>query len=38
MFCPTEVDVLICDLAKTTKELKWQAKAHWKESVKLIVQ
>ena len=34
---PTEVDALIGDPSKVTKELKWQAKTHWKELAELMV-
>ena len=34
---PTEVDALIGDPARATKELKWQAKTHWKELAELMV-
>ena len=34
---PTEVDALIGDPSKATKELKWQAKTHWKELAALMV-
>jgi len=34
---PTEVDALIGDPSKATKELKWQAKTHWKELANLMV-
>jgi GDPmannose 4,6-dehydratase len=34
---PTEVDALIGDPTKATKELKWQAKTHWKELAELMV-
>lgn len=34
---PTEVDALIGDPSKATKELKWQAKTHWKELAGLMV-
>ncbi len=34
---PTEVNALIGDPSKATKELKWQAKTHWKELVELMV-
>jgi len=34
---PTEVDALIGDPAKATKELKWQARIHWKELAELMV-
>lgn len=34
---PTEVDALIGDPSKATKELKWQAKTHWKELAELMV-
>jgi GDPmannose 4,6-dehydratase len=34
---PTEVDALIGDPLKATKELKWQAKTHWKELAELMV-
>jgi GDPmannose 4,6-dehydratase len=33
---PTEVDALIGDPSKATKELKWQAKTHWKELAELM--
>jgi len=34
---PTEVDALIGDPSKATKQLKWQAKTHWKELAELMV-
>jgi len=34
---PTEVDALIGDPSKVTKELKWIAKTHWKELAELMV-
>ena len=34
---PTEVDALIGDPSKATKELKWNAKTHWKELAELMV-
>ena len=34
---PTEVDALIGDPSKATKELKWQAKTHWKDLAELMV-
>ena len=34
---PTEVDALIGDPSKATKELKWKAKTHWKELAELMV-
>jgi GDPmannose 4,6-dehydratase len=34
---PTEVDALIGDPSKVSKELKWQAKTHWKELAELMV-
>jgi GDPmannose 4,6-dehydratase len=34
---PTEVDALVGDPLKATKELKWQAKTHWKELAELMV-
>jgi GDPmannose 4,6-dehydratase len=34
---PTEVDALVGDPSKATKELKWQAKTHWKELAALMV-
>ncbi len=34
---PTEVDALIGDPTKAAKELKWQAKTHWKGLAKLMV-
>ncbi len=34
---PTEVDALIGDPSKATKDLKWQAKTHWKELAELMV-
>jgi GDPmannose 4,6-dehydratase len=34
---PTEVDALIGDPSKATKELMWQAKTHWKELAELMV-
>ena len=34
---PTEVDALIGDPSKATKELKWQAKTNWKELAELMV-
>jgi GDPmannose 4,6-dehydratase len=34
---PTEVDALIGDPSKATKELKWQAKTHWKKLAELMV-
>ena len=34
---PTEVDALIGDPTKATKELKWEAKTHWKELAELMV-
>jgi GDPmannose 4,6-dehydratase len=33
---PTEVDALIGDPSKATKEIKWQAKTHWKELAELM--
>jgi len=34
---PTEVDALIGDPSKATKELKWKAKTHWKALAELMV-
>jgi GDPmannose 4,6-dehydratase len=34
---PTEVDALIGDPSKATKELRWQANTHWKELAELMV-
>jgi GDPmannose 4,6-dehydratase len=34
---PTEVDALIGDPTKATKELKWKAKTHWRELAELMV-
>jgi GDPmannose 4,6-dehydratase len=34
---PTEVDALIGDPSKATKELKWTPKTHWKELAELMV-
>jgi len=34
---PTEVDALIGDPSKATKELQWKAKTHWKELAELMV-
>jgi GDPmannose 4,6-dehydratase len=34
---PTEVDALIGDPSKATKELRWKAKTHWKELAELMV-
>ena len=34
---PTEVDALIGDPSKSTKELRWQANTHWKELAELMV-
>ncbi len=34
---PTEVDALIGDPSKVTKELRWQAKTHWKELAEMMV-
>jgi GDPmannose 4,6-dehydratase len=34
---PTEVDALIGDPSKATKELGWQAKTHWRELAELMV-
>ncbi len=34
---PTEVDALIGDPIKATKELGWKAKTHWKELAELMV-
>jgi GDPmannose 4,6-dehydratase len=34
---PTEVDALIGDPSKATKDLKWQAKTHWKELAEIMV-
>ena len=34
---PTEVDALIGDPSKVNKELRWQAKTHWKELAELMV-
>jgi GDPmannose 4,6-dehydratase len=34
---PTEVDALIGDPSKAAKELKWEAKTHWKELAELMV-
>ncbi len=34
---PTEVDALIGDPSKTTRELGWVAKTHWKELAELMV-
>lgn len=36
-FRPTEVDALIGDPSKATKELKWQASTHWRELAELMV-
>jgi GDPmannose 4,6-dehydratase len=35
---PTEVDALVGDPSKATKELRWQAKTHWKELAELMVE
>jgi GDPmannose 4,6-dehydratase len=34
---PTEVDALIGDPSKATRELKWQSKTHWKELAGIMV-
>jgi len=34
---PTEVDALIGDPSKVSRELNWQAKTHWKELAELMV-
>jgi GDPmannose 4,6-dehydratase len=34
---PTEVDALIGDPSKATKELKWKAKTHWRHLAELMV-
>jgi GDPmannose 4,6-dehydratase len=34
---PTEVDALIGDPSKATKELKWKANTHWKQLAELMV-
>ena len=34
---PTEVDALIGDPSKVTRELQWTAKTHWKELARLMV-
>ena len=34
---PTEVDALIGNPSKATKELKWKAQTHWKELAELMV-
>ena len=34
---PTEVDALIGDPSKAAKELKWNARTHWKELAELMV-
>jgi GDPmannose 4,6-dehydratase len=34
---PTEVDALIGDPSKASKDLNWQAKTHWKELAELMV-
>lgn len=34
---PTEVDALIGDPSKVTKELNWKAKTHWKELAEIMV-
>lgn len=34
---PTEVDALIGNASKANRELKWQAKTHWKELAELMV-
>ena len=34
---PTEVDALVGDSSKVTKELNWIAKTHWKELAELMV-
>ena len=34
---PTEVDALIGDPSKATKELNWEATTHWKELAELMV-
>jgi GDPmannose 4,6-dehydratase len=34
---PTEVDALIGDPLRTTKQLNWKAKTHWKELAELMV-
>jgi GDPmannose 4,6-dehydratase len=34
---PTEVDALIGDPSKATRELKWKAKTYWKEIAELMV-
>lgn len=36
-FRPTEVDALIGDPSKATRELKWQVNTHWKELAELMV-
>jgi len=35
---PTEVDALIGDASKAKRELKWEAKTHWKELARLMVE
>jgi GDPmannose 4,6-dehydratase len=35
---PTEVDALIGDPSKAKNELKWEAKTHWEELAKIMVQ
>ena len=35
---PTEVDALIGDPSKATRELQWTAKTHWKELARLMVE
>jgi GDPmannose 4,6-dehydratase len=34
---PTEVDALIGDPSKATKELNWKATTHWKELASIMV-
>jgi GDPmannose 4,6-dehydratase len=34
---PTEVDALIGDPSKAKKELNWEAKTHWEELAKIMV-
>ena len=34
---PTEVDALIGDPSKAKRELRWEAKTHWKEVAELMV-
>jgi len=34
---PTEVDALIGDPSKATRELGWSAKTHWEDLAKLMV-